>query len=175
MGHHARSGPAPHPSQLLRRATLFPRLSRYLGECCGGQDSSPPLGAARFCAYVIVSGLFDRYPNFRAAVAEVGHGWLPHWAIRLGQMIKYVSGSVPSLQYTPLEYVQQGRFKCTAEPFEGPEMTRACLDILGDGASDAPVGLSPWRGLFPRHGGDGAPVAHLAAHGRADPAEVHVR
>jgi predicted TIM-barrel fold metal-dependent hydrolase len=101
-------------------------------------------GAARWCAYLIVSGLFDRYPHFRAAVAEVGHGWLPQWVIRLGQMITYVSGTTPKLQYTPLEYVQQGRFMCAAEPFEGPEMTKACIDILGEGAlmhqSDYPHG-----------------------------------
>ena len=101
-------------------AAIFPRVSRYLGERRRRQDGGTSLGAARFCAYVIVSGLFDRYPNFRAAVAEVGHGWLPQWVIRLGQMMRYVSGTTPALQYTPLEYVQQGRFKCAAEPFEGP-------------------------------------------------------
>ena len=69
---------------------------------------------------------------------------LPQWVIRLGQMIQYVSGTTPPLQYTPLEYVQQGRFRCAAEPFEGPEMTRACIDILGEDAlmhqSDYPHG-----------------------------------
>jgi len=59
-------------------------------------------------------------------------------------MIHYVSGTTPKLQYTPLEYVQQGRFKCAAEPFEGPAMTKACIDILGDGVlmhqSDYPHG-----------------------------------
>ena len=78
------------------------------------------------------------------SAAEVGHGWLPQWVIRLGQMITYVSGTTPKLKYTPLEYVQQGRFMCAAEPFEGPEMTKACIDILGDGAlmhqSDYPHG-----------------------------------
>ena len=48
------------------------------------------------------------------------------------------------MHYTPLEYVQQGRFRCAAEPFEGPEMTKACIDILGPGAlmhqSDYPHG-----------------------------------
>ena len=24
-----------------------------------------------------------------------------------------------------------GRFRCGAEPFEGPEMTKACIDLLG--------------------------------------------
>jgi hypothetical protein len=36
-------------------------------------------------------------------------------------MIDCVSGATPPLAYTPIEYVQMGRFRCGAEPFEGPE------------------------------------------------------
>jgi hypothetical protein len=42
--------------------------------------------------------------------------------------MRYVSGTTPALQYTPIECVQQGRFTCAAEPFEGPEMPKACID-----------------------------------------------
>jgi hypothetical protein len=59
-------------------------------------------------------------------------------------MMRYVSGTTPALQYTPIECVQQGRFTCAAEPFEGPEMPKACIDLLGDGVlmyqSDYPHG-----------------------------------
>ena len=48
-------------------------------------------------------------------------------------MIRYVSGATPSLKYAPIEYVQLGRFGCGAEPFEGPAMTKAVIDILGPG------------------------------------------
>jgi hypothetical protein len=51
--------------------------------------------------------------------------------IRLGEMIRYVSGATPPLKYQPIEYVQMGRFRCGAEPFEGPAMTKAVIDILG--------------------------------------------
>ena len=68
---------------------------------------------------MIVSGLFDRYPNFRAAVAEVGHGWLPHWAIRLGQMIKYVSGSVPSCSTLPWSMYSRGASNAPLNPLRG--------------------------------------------------------
>ena len=37
------------------------------------------------------------------------------------------------LQHTPLEYVQQGRVFCGIENHEGPLMTKAVVDILGDG------------------------------------------
>jgi hypothetical protein len=33
-------------------------------------------------------------------------------------MIRYVSGATPPLKYQPIEYVQMGRFRCGAEPFE---------------------------------------------------------
>jgi len=122
----------------------FPGYRDIWGNAAVARTAAHPWGAARFCAYLIVSGIFDRYPNFRAAVAEVGHGWLPQWVIRLGQMTQYVSGTTPKLHYTPLEYVQQGRFRCAAEPFEGPAMTKACIDILGPEAlmhqSDYPHG-----------------------------------
>ena len=122
----------------------FPGYRDIWGNAAVARTAAHPWGAARFCAYLIVSGIFDRYPNLRAGVAEVGHGWLPQWVIRLGRMIEYVSGTTPDLKYTPIEYVQQGRFMCAAEPFEGPEMTKACIDILGDGVlmhqSDYPHG-----------------------------------
>ena len=46
-------------------------------------------------------------------------------------MIRYVSGATPPLKHQPIEYVQMGRFRCGAEPFEGPAMTKAVIDILG--------------------------------------------
>jgi predicted TIM-barrel fold metal-dependent hydrolase len=109
----------------------FPGYRDVWGNVCVARTAAHPWSAARFLSYLIVGKVFDRFPNLNAAVAEVGHGWLPHWVIRLGFMTKYLYGSVPDLDYTPLEYVQMGRFRCGAEPFEGPEMTKACIDILG--------------------------------------------
>ena len=48
-------------------------------------------------------------------------------------MVSYVAGTTPPTEYKPIEYAQMGRFKCGAEPFEGPEMTKACIDLLGTG------------------------------------------
>jgi predicted TIM-barrel fold metal-dependent hydrolase len=108
------------------------------------RTAAHPWGAARLLSYLIVGQIFDKYPNINAGVAEVGHGWLPHWVIRLGEMIRYVSGATPPLKYQPIEYVQMGRFRCGAEPFEGPAMTKAVIDILGSGVlmhqSDYPHG-----------------------------------
>ena len=48
----------------------------------------PPTNGARpgWLSYLIVGKIFDRFPNINAGAAEVGHGWLPHWLIRLGEM-----------------------------------------------------------------------------------------
>ena len=124
----------------------FPGYQDIWGNTVVARTAAHPWGAARLCAYLILSGLFDRFPNLRAGVSEVGHGWLPNWVIRLGFNKSYVQGVTPDLKYTPLEYVQMGRFCCAAEPFEGPAMTKACVEILGEDClmhqSDYPHGQS---------------------------------
>jgi predicted TIM-barrel fold metal-dependent hydrolase len=59
-------------------------------------------------------------------------------------MCNYVSGTTPKTDYKPIEYAQMGRFRCVAEPFEGPAMTKAVIDLLGTDAlmhqSDYPHG-----------------------------------
>lgn len=122
----------------------FPGYRDIWGNAAVARTAAHPWGASRLLAYLIVGKIFDRFPNISCSVAEVGHGWLPHWVIRLGEMVNYVSGTTPSLDYKPIEYVQQGRFVCGAEPMEGSDMTKACYDILGNGAlmhqSDYPHG-----------------------------------
>lgn len=122
----------------------FPGYRDLWGNSVICRTAAHPWGAARLFSYLVVSGIFDRHPNFKCAIAECGHGWLPQWAIRLGEMMYYVSGMTPQVNYRPLEYVQQGRFMTSCEPMEGPDMTKACIDILGDGAlmhqSDYPHG-----------------------------------
>ncbi len=122
----------------------WPGYRDIWGNAAVARAAAPHFSASRYSGYLICSGVFDRYPNFRAGVAEVGHSWLPHWLVRLGEQISYVSGVVPPLKYKPIEYAQMGRFMCPAEPMEGPELTRATLELLGDGClthqSDYPHG-----------------------------------
>ena len=110
----------------------FPGYKDIWGNTVVARTAAHPWGAARLCAYLILSEIFDRNPNLRARVSEVGHGWLPNWVIRLGFNKSCVQGVTPDLKYTPLEYVQMGRFRCAAEPVEGPLMTKACIEILGE-------------------------------------------
>ena len=122
----------------------FPGYRDIWGNAAVARTAAHPWAAARFLSYLIVGRIFDRFPNINAAAAEVGQGWLPHWAIRLGEMINYVSGATPKLEHAPIDYVRMGRFRVGAEPFEGPEITKFCIEMLGDGAlmhqSDYPHG-----------------------------------
>lgn len=120
-----------------------PAMGRCAGQTWGGQ---------RFLSFMLMGGMLDRYPNLRVAVLECGHGWLPHWLLRLTRQIEYVRGSVsPNLKHTPVEYAQMGRVFCSIDLSEGVEMTKAVIDLMGDHvlmfASDYPHPET----IFPDH------------------------
>jgi predicted TIM-barrel fold metal-dependent hydrolase len=122
----------------------FPGYRDMWDNVAVARTAAHPWGAARLLSYLIVGRIFDRFPNINCGAAEVGHGWLPHWLIRLEEMCSYVSGTTPKTDYKPIEYAQMGRFRCGAEPFEGAAMTKAVIDLLGTDAlmhqSDYPHG-----------------------------------
>jgi predicted TIM-barrel fold metal-dependent hydrolase len=112
----------------------FPGYRDIWGNGAVARTAAHVWGAERLLAYVLVSGMLDRYPNLRVATVETGHGWLPHWIIRLTSQIHFVKDSIPSdLKHTPMEYVQMGKVFCGIENHEGPAMTKAVIDLLGDG------------------------------------------
>jgi predicted TIM-barrel fold metal-dependent hydrolase len=120
-----------------------PAMGRCAGQTWGGQ---------RFLSFMLMGGMLDRYPRLRVGTLESGHGWLPHWLVRLTRQIEYVRGSVsPALQHTPLEYAQMGRVFCSIDLSEGVALTRAAIDLLGDHvlmfASDYPHPET----IFPDH------------------------
>jgi len=101
-----------------------PAMGRCAGQTWGGQ---------RFLSFMLMSGVLDRHPRLRIGLMECGHGWLPHWLLRLTRQIDYVKGSVPAnLAHTPLEYAQMGRVYCGIDFSEGVDMTRATIELLGD-------------------------------------------
>ena len=101
-----------------------PAMGRCAGQTWGGQ---------RFLSFMLMSGILDRYPNLRVGTLECGHGWLPHWLLRLTRQIDYVRGSVPDgLKHTPVEYARMGRVFCGIDFSEGVEMTKAVTDLVGD-------------------------------------------
>lgn len=130
----------------------FPGYRDIWGNMAVARTAAHMWGAQRLMSYVLISGMLDRYPNLRVGTIETGHGWLPHWLIRLSSQIAYVKGTVPAnLKHTPLEYARMGRVFCAIEEHEGVQMTQCCTEILGDGvlmySSDYPHPESQ----FPEH------------------------
>jgi predicted TIM-barrel fold metal-dependent hydrolase len=120
-----------------------PAMGRCAGQTWGGQ---------RFLSFMLMGGMLDRYPRLRVGSLESGHGWLPHWLVRLTRQIDYVRGSVsPTLKHTPVEYAQMGKVFCSIDFSEGVALTKAAIDLLGDHvfmfASDYPHPET----IFPDH------------------------
>jgi predicted TIM-barrel fold metal-dependent hydrolase len=111
----------------------FPGYRDIWGNGVVARTAAHVWGAERLLAYILISGLLDRYPTLRVGTVETGHGWLPHWIIRLTSQSRFVKDAMPPVKHTPLEYVQQGRVFCGIENHEGPDMTKAVVDLLGDG------------------------------------------
>ena len=64
-------------------APYFPGYRDIWGNAVVARTAAHVWGAQRLFSYLVVGGIFDRFPNFRAAVCETGHGWVPAWAHRL--------------------------------------------------------------------------------------------
>ncbi|MGH7035705.1 MAG: amidohydrolase family protein [Stellaceae bacterium] len=126
----------------------FPGYRDIWGNSAIARTAAHPWGAQRSLAYVICGGILDRYPNIKIGYSETGHGWLPNWLLRLDSQVHYVKGVIPPLKYLPSEYAKQGRVCVCIEAHEGPLMTKAVIDILGDQclmyASDFPHPESDW-------------------------------
>jgi predicted TIM-barrel fold metal-dependent hydrolase len=121
----------------------FPGYRDIWGNLAVARTAAHVWGAQRLLAYVLISGMLDRFDRLRVGTIETGHGWLAHWLVRLTSQISYVKGAVPpDLKHTPLEYAQMGRVFCAVEEHEGPVITRGVIDVLGEGvlmyASDYP-------------------------------------
>jgi uncharacterized protein len=106
-----------------------------------GRLASHPWGAMRFIAAVIGGGIMDRFPNLRVGTLECGFGWLPFWGRRMDEQYAYVGSTAP-LRMKPSEYLTSGRYFCSVERHEGPDMYDMVTRFLGDDvlmyASDYP-------------------------------------
>ena len=122
-----------------------PAMSRCAGQTWGGQ---------RFLSFMLMGGMLDRYPRLRVGTLETGHGWLPHWLVRLARQIDYVRGSVsPSVKHTPVEYAQMGRVYCGIDFSEGVELTRAVTELVGDHVLMFESDYPHPETIFPDHAG----------------------
>ena len=120
-----------------------PAMGRCAGQTWGGQ---------RFLSFMLMGGMLDRYPRLRVGALEAGHGWLPHWLVRLTRQIDYVRGSVPAtLKHTPMEYAQMGRVFVSIDLSEGSALTKAAMDVLGDHAFMFASDYPHPETIFPDH------------------------
>jgi predicted TIM-barrel fold metal-dependent hydrolase len=72
--------------------------------------------------------------------------------VRLTRQIDYVRGSVsPTLKHTPVEYAQMGRVFCSIDFSEGPALTKAAIDVLGDQAFMFASDYPHPETIFPDH------------------------
>ena len=110
----------------------FPGYRDIWGNAAIARTAAHPWGAQRSLAYVIAGGILDRYPNIKVGYSETGHGWLAWWLLRFDSQVEYVKGVIPKLKYKPTEYAKMGRIAVCIEAHEGPEMTKAIFDILGE-------------------------------------------
>jgi uncharacterized protein len=97
------------------------------------RSAAHPWGAQLIIAYLLLSGVFDRYPNLRVGFSETGVGWLPQWLLRLDMQSRHLVGSGPSLKKKPSEYAQAGNVYCGIELYEGEAVARFVNEVLGDG------------------------------------------
>ncbi len=115
-------------------APYFPGYRDVWGNAAFARTAAHVWGAQRLLGYVLISGMLEKYPNLKVGCVETGHGWLPNFIIRLDKQIRFVKGGTvpPELKHTPLEFVEDGRLFCAIEAFEGAQMTKSVIDILGD-------------------------------------------
>ena len=122
----------------------------------GGQDTwnnlwlqrsaAHPWCGMRNMAAMIGSGVMDRFPTLRIGTLEAGHGWLPFWIKRLDEHAETIRAALPELRQRPSDYVTSGRYFQSIEIPEGPALTNAVSELIGDDvlmyASDYPHGES---------------------------------
>lgn len=112
----------------------FPGYRDVWGHVAVARAAAHPWGAQRLLAYLILSGLFDRYQNLRIAFAECSGGWLPSWLVRLEGQADYLAPTLPELHHTPVEYAQLGKVFCGIELYEGEAIARSVVEAIGDDA-----------------------------------------
>ncbi len=113
----------------------FPGYRDVWGHVAVARAAAHPWGAQRLLGYVILSGLFDQFPNLRIGFAECSGGWLPSWLVRLEGQADYLHPSLPTRSSARRSsYAEDGRIFCGVELYEGEETVRSIIEMIGDDA-----------------------------------------
>lgn len=97
--------------------------SYFLEDHCGFALSNFPTVAS-----MIFEGIFDRWPDLRIVLAELGWTWVAPFAWRLDGSWRILRDEVPHLQRKPSDYLQH--FWWTTQPAEEPEQPEWLEDAL---------------------------------------------
>src|SRR5215831_5927406 len=90
----------------------FPGYRDIWGNVVIARAAAHPWGAERLTAYLILSGLFDRYPRLRVQA-------------------EYMRHAVPEIELDePLDYARAGRVFCGIELYEGETLAKAIVDVV---------------------------------------------
>jgi hypothetical protein len=111
---------------------FFPGYRDVWGHVAIARAAAHPWGAQRLLGYLLLSGLFDQYHTLRIGFAECSAGWLPGWISRLDGQADYLSPSLPTRKQTAMEYTQSGRVFCGIDLYEGEEIGKAIMSVIGD-------------------------------------------
>lgn len=110
----------------------FPGYRDIWGNLAIARTAAHPWGAQRILAHVVMSGMLDEYPNLRIGFSETGAGWLPYWLLRMKMISEYLPSAVPEIKKHPLDYARDGQIFCGIQFYEGAEMAKAVIDIIGE-------------------------------------------
>ena len=114
-----------------------------------------PWGAQRLLAYVILSGMLDRYPRLRIGFAERSAGWLAGWLNRLETQADYLAGHAAGDEdAADRDTPAPERVFCGVELDEGETMTQSVIDVVGDGVLHVLLRLPARRLPLPELAGD---------------------
>ncbi len=98
-----------------------------------------PFYSQRPLVYLIISGVFQRFPKLKFVMTELGGAWIPGLLRDLDAMIENVrSGSIGELKYRPedaiagsaTDYFHQNVWLGASQP--GPAEARVALDFMGE-------------------------------------------
>jgi uncharacterized protein len=121
-------------SRLLPKGYLNNRQPDEEGKVTGGESLRikdfmiMPFAPQMFLSALVVDGVFERFPNLRGGVIELGAGWVPEYLRAFDYAHRVLSRSdanLKKLSMKPSEYIRRAvRFT----PFPGEDVGRMILD-----------------------------------------------